>query len=120
MEAILILDSRSWILDWGARAMQRVRCSQSAIIADNGSRRSVYPKSEIANPKSLVAALSPTISRLAVVCPSWVGDTVMCTSVLRAIRQHLPQARIAAICRPGLDQLLAGCPFVDSTLVCDM
>ena len=46
----------------------------------------------------------------------------MCTPVLRALRRHRPceQCRITAICRPGLDQLLAGCTFVDSTIVCDM
>lgn len=66
-----------------------------------------------------VIPLSPSIQRLAVICPSWVGDTVMCTPVLRALRHHLPAARITAICRPGLDQLLNGCAFIDSIIVCD-
>ena len=45
--------------------------------------------------------------RIAVVCPSWVGDTVMCTPVLRALRNARPSARITAVVRPGLDELLA-------------
>lgn len=44
----------------------------------------------------------------------------MCTPVLRACRLRLHAARITAIVRPGLDQLLAGCPFIDSTIVSDM
>lgn len=43
----------------------------------------------------------------------------MCTPVLRALRERLPETRITATCRPGLDQLLNGCPFIDSTIVCD-
>jgi heptosyltransferase-2 len=48
-----------------------------------------------------------------------VGDTVMCTPVLRALRQHRPEARITAVVRPGLDQVLAGLPWIDSTIVCE-
>ncbi len=44
----------------------------------------------------------------------------MCTPVLRACRRQLPRASITAIVRPGLDQLLAGCPFINSSIVCDM
>jgi heptosyltransferase-2 len=43
----------------------------------------------------------------------------MCTPVLRAVRERRPQTRISAIVRPGLDDLLRGCPFIDSTIVCD-
>lgn len=66
-----------------------------------------------------VPPLAPDLRRVAVVCPSWVGDTVMSTPVLRALRQHRPESRITAIVRPGLDQLLHGCPFVDVLIVCD-
>lgn len=51
--------------------------------------------------------------RLLVVCPSWVGDTVMATPALRALRRALPGAFIGALVRPGLDDLLAGTPLCD-------
>lgn len=64
--------------------------------------------------------LPQSLDRLAVVCPSWVGDTVMCTPVLRALHERLPAARITAICRAGLDELLGGLPFIDVSIVCEM
>lgn len=56
------------------------------------------------------------VERLAIICPSWVGDTVMATPVLRAARQARPAARIIAVCRPGLDRLLAGLPWMDEVI----
>ena len=53
------------------------------------------------------------VERLAIICPSWVGDTVMATPVLRAAREARPDARIIAVCRPGLERLLAGVPWPD-------
>ena len=62
------------------------------------------------------APLGLDVKRLVILCPSWVGDTVMATPVLRAAREALPQARIIAAARPGLDQLLAGSPWIDDVL----
>jgi heptosyltransferase-2 len=45
--------------------------------------------------------------------PNWVGDLVMSTPALRALRAGLPDARITVQVRPGLEPLLAGAPFVD-------
>ncbi len=64
-------------------------------------------------------AIPPSTRRLLVVCPSWVGDTVMATPVLRAARNSLPEACIAAVMRPGLDELLAGAPWFDETIVAE-
>ena len=50
----------------------------------------------------------PRYRRLAIIMPSWVGDTVMATPVLRAIRRARPEAHLTAFVRPGLDDLLAG------------
>lgn len=60
------------------------------------------------------------VKRLAILFPSWVGDTVMATPVLRAVRAARPDTRVAVLCRPGLDQLLAGCPWVDDIVAVDM
>ena len=51
--------------------------------------------------------------RLLVVLPSWVGDTVMATPTLRRLRDAMPGAFIAGLCRPGIDQLLAGSDLLD-------
>lgn len=51
--------------------------------------------------------------RLLVVCPNWLGDVVMATPALRAIRGALPGAFIGGLVRPGMDELLAGTDFFD-------
>ncbi len=61
-----------------------------------------------------------TVTRLAVICPSWVGDTVMATPVLRACRTARPDTHITVVCRPGLDELLGGCPWLDDIIAVDM
>ena len=58
--------------------------------------------------------------RIVIVMPSWVGDSVMATPVLRALRQVFPRSFMAAVMRPGLDELLAGCPWLDAKSVCEM
>jgi heptosyltransferase-2 len=55
----------------------------------------------------------PIPLRLLIVLPSWVGDTVMATPTLRRLREALPGAYIGALCRPGIDQLLAGSTDLD-------
>lgn len=57
------------------------------------------------------------LTRLLVVVPSWLGDTVMCTPALRIIRELLPGAFIGALVRPGIDQLLAGSGLFDEAHV---
>ncbi|MCH7573157.1 MAG: lipopolysaccharide heptosyltransferase II, partial [Planctomycetes bacterium] len=44
----------------------------------------------------------PDIDRIVIVLPSWVGDSVMATPILRAIRQVFQKAHLAGIMRPGL------------------
>lgn len=45
---------------------------------------------------------------IAVVLPSWVGDAVMATPALRAIREHFPAAKITHIGRAGPLEVLDG------------
>ncbi|MHC4589670.1 MAG: lipopolysaccharide heptosyltransferase II [Planctomycetota bacterium] len=63
--------------------------------------------------------IPPSVRSLLIVCPSWVGDTIMATPLLRAAREALPQARIIAACRRGLDELLAGSPWLDEVIAGD-
>ena len=58
--------------------------------------------------------------RLLVVLPSWVGDAVMATPALRRIRDTLPGWVIGGLCRPGVDQVLAGLPLLDEIHVAPM
>ncbi|MCP3903305.1 MAG: lipopolysaccharide heptosyltransferase II [Planctomycetes bacterium] len=64
--------------------------------------------------------LPTDISTLLIICPSWVGDTVMATPVLRAIRVWRPEARLVVAMRSGLDELLDGCPWIDERVPMDM
>lgn len=43
----------------------------------------------------------------------------MATPALRRLRQALPRSIIVGLCRPGLDELLAGSEFLDEVMVAD-
>ena len=52
--------------------------------------------------------------KLALFLPNWLGDLVMATPALRAVRQHFgPDAHIVGIMRPKLTELLAGTGWLD-------
>ena len=55
--------------------------------------------------------------RLAVLCPNLIGDTVMATPALRALRRTFPGARIDAILRPNVAPTLDGCPWIDERVL---
>ncbi len=48
-----------------------------------------------------------------IVLPTWVGDFVMATPFLRAVRARYPDARITYLLEPNLLDLALGCPWVD-------
>jgi lipopolysaccharide heptosyltransferase II len=50
---------------------------------------------------------------LAVFLPNWIGDVVMATPALRALRAHFQGASIIGVCRPYVASLLDGAPWVD-------
>jgi heptosyltransferase-2 len=52
--------------------------------------------------------------RILVRLPNWVGDAVMATPALRALRQGQPDAEIALWGRPPLEELLSGLSCYDS------
>ncbi len=53
------------------------------------------------------------IQRLLLVMPSWLGDCVMTTPTLRALRTLLPKARLTVLIRQPLRPLFASCPWID-------
>ncbi|MDZ4829309.1 MAG: lipopolysaccharide heptosyltransferase II [Phycisphaerae bacterium] len=65
-----------------------------------------------------MAALATSVPKRAlVVAPSWVGDAVMASAAFRALRAAWHGTHIALLCRPGIDQVLAGLPFFDEIIV---
>lgn len=57
--------------------------------------------------------------KIALFLPNWVGDAVMATPALRAIRTRFPDAEIAAVLRPPIGDVLAGTGLVDRVLTYD-
>jgi len=53
------------------------------------------------------------VREILVRAPNWLGDVVMSTPGLHALRKGFPKARITVQIRPGLEPLLAGSPDVD-------
>ena len=51
---------------------------------------------------------------LAVALPNWVGDAVMATPALRALRAHLPGERIVGVLRPYVRPVLEPNPWIDA------
>ena len=51
---------------------------------------------------------------VAVFLPNWVGDVVMATPAVRALRAHRPAARLLAVGRPYVADTLAGNPWFDA------
>lgn len=54
---------------------------------------------------------------IGIVLPNWIGDVVMATPALRALRQHFSDAHLTGIMRPYVDEVLAGTPWLDESLV---
>ena len=54
--------------------------------------------------------------RILVVQPSWVGDAVMATPTLRALRHRYPDAHISYLLRRYVKPLYAGMPWADQLL----
>lgn len=57
---------------------------------------------------------------IGVFLPNWVGDVVMATPALRALREHFgPAARLVGVMRPYVAEVLAGTPWLDECLLYD-
>jgi heptosyltransferase-2 len=57
-----------------------------------------------------------TPPKILIVQPSWVGDAVMATPALRAIRQLYPDSHISYLVRRYVKPIYAGMPWVDQIL----
>jgi heptosyltransferase-2 len=57
--------------------------------------------------------------KLAVFLPNWIGDVVMATPALRALREHFVGAQLIGILKPYVAGVLEGAPWLDRTLHLD-
>jgi heptosyltransferase-2 len=51
---------------------------------------------------------------IAIFLPNWIGDTVMATPALRALRRHFARAKLVGVLRPYVAGVLEGSPWLDS------
>jgi heptosyltransferase-2 len=56
---------------------------------------------------------------IGIVLPNWIGDVVMATPALRALREQFPAAHLVGIMRPYVAEVLAGTEWLDETFVYD-
>jgi heptosyltransferase-2 len=57
--------------------------------------------------------------KIVVFCPNLVGDTVMATPALRALRNGFPGARIVGVIKPHVAPTLDGNPWLDELMLFD-
>lgn len=58
--------------------------------------------------------------KLGIFLPNWIGDVVMATPTLRALRSHFgPQSRMVGIMRPYVADVLAGTNWLDDKIFCN-
>jgi heptosyltransferase-2 len=50
---------------------------------------------------------------IAIFLPGWIGDVVMATPAVRALRQHFSQAHVLGVCKPYVAGVLEGAPWFD-------
>ena len=58
-----------------------------------------------------------SFDNILIVGPSWVGDIVMATASLAAVRRTFPDARITVLLEPGRDRILEGFEAIDEILI---
>jgi heptosyltransferase-2 len=59
------------------------------------------------------------VRSIALFLPNWVGDVVMATPAIRAVREHFPAARLLAVCRPYVAVTVDGAPWLDDVILFD-
>jgi heptosyltransferase-2 len=57
--------------------------------------------------------------KIAIFLPNWIGDAVMATPTLRAIRRHFLDEEIVGVMRPYVADVLAGLHTIDRTILFD-
>ena len=63
--------------------------------------------------------LTRHVNRLLIRSTNWIGDAVMTTPAVRAIRHNFPGARISLLAKPWVAPVFAHSPHVDEIIVFD-
>jgi heptosyltransferase II len=72
----------------------------------------VHSASEVG--QAIAGRKSP--SRILIVLPNWVGDLVLSTPALKALRERFPESHVAFLLRSHLADILAGSRWADEVL----
>jgi heptosyltransferase-2 len=56
---------------------------------------------------------------IAVFWPNWIGDAVMATPAVRAVREHFREARLIGVTRPYIAGVVEGSPWLDELVFLD-
>lgn len=59
------------------------------------------------------------MDRIALFLPNWIGDVVMATPAMRAVRDAFPKAELVAVCKPYVADVLAGAPWFARTILAE-
>jgi heptosyltransferase-2 len=59
------------------------------------------------------------IKRLLIRSTNWIGDAVMTTPAVRAIRKNFPDAQISILTKPWVAPVFSNSPYVDNLLIYD-
>ena len=59
------------------------------------------------------------MKRIALFLPNWIGDVVMATPAVRAVREAFPAAELVAVCKPYVADVLAGSPWFREVILAD-
>jgi heptosyltransferase II len=59
------------------------------------------------------------VKRIALFLPNWVGDVVMATPAIRAVRNAFPSADLTAVCKPYVADVIAGAPWFGEVIHSD-
>lgn len=59
------------------------------------------------------------MNRIALFLPNWIGDVVMATPAIQAVRARFPEAELMAVCKPYVADVLAGAPWFAHTVLSD-
>ena len=66
-----------------------------------------------------LGAKPKTPERVAVFLPNWVGDAVMATPAVRALRSHYRSSELVGIVRPSIADVFAGSSWFDDLILLD-
>src|SRR5205809_933937 len=59
------------------------------------------------------------MNRIALFLPNWIGDVVMATPAIRAVRERFPAAELIAVCKPYVADVLAGSSWFQEHVLSD-